>query len=110
MISVRSLERGVGLEDEKKVDGVTGRKGRRRKGEERGSGQEGGREGHRTTDWKGRASVFFPATRWVLGGPKASLESGEQIMGGRIPDGETDLLTSAAQRLGRLTQEQKGKP
>ena len=79
MISVGSLERGVGVEEEKKVDGVTGRKGRRRKGEERGRGQEGGREGHRTADWKGEASVFFPAMRWVLGGPKASLERGEQI-------------------------------
>lgn len=110
MISVGSLERGVGVEEEKKVDGVTGRKGRRRKGEERGRGQEGGREGHRTADWKGEASVFFPAMRWVLGGPKASLERGEQIMRGHVPDGETDLLTSAAQRLGQLTQEQKGKP
>lgn len=60
------------MEEERKVDGVTRRKGRRGKGEERG------REGERASvsgNWRGGgASDFFLATHWVLGGPKASLK------------------------------------
>lgn len=63
------------MEEERKVDGVTRRKGRRGKGEERGREREGGREGHRIGELAGGgASDFFLATHWVLGGPKASLE------------------------------------
>ena len=58
-------------------------------------------------NWKGLASVFFPAKRWVVCGSKASLErrgwiqgkpgeAWQQVMMGHVPAGEAGTLTLAA--------------
>ena len=78
MISGGSLERGARVEEERKVDGVTRRKGRRGRREERGRGK--GRRERGPSYWgtgKGGASDFFLAMHWVLGGSQASLERHE---------------------------------
>lgn len=61
------------MEEERKVDGVTRRKGRRGKGEERGREREGGREGHRIGELAGGCIRLLPGNAlgfgWTQGKP-----------------------------------------